>query len=64
MPNRKDHRGSFGGHLDSVVKHFPADRGEAPTSPPENKRRSNLDEQRDIHTLLFERAWQMDGEPG
>jgi hypothetical protein len=62
MPGRRPiKKGSFGAHFDEVVKHFP----HAPL--PNRQQRSNEDaraqqEKRDIHALLFERAWRLDGE--
>jgi len=54
-------KGSFGAHFDEVVKHFPH-------APPTNGQQRSSDEaraqqeKRDIHALLFERAWQLDRE--
>ena len=57
-------KGSFGADLDEVVKHFPADGPNAWRERPKRDAAS-LQESRDIHTLLFERAWQMnEGEGG
>ena len=51
-------KGSFGGHFDELVKHFPND------EPKDTRRRESdarvLKEKRDIHALLFERAWSLD----
>ncbi|QNN67991.1 hypothetical protein H9L13_03510 [Sphingomonas lutea] len=58
MPNRcKSKTGSFGAHFDELVKHFPREtRAERKSRDDEAARR----EQRDIHALLFERAWQVE----
>ena len=53
--------GSFGGHFDEVVKHFaqPA----SPSAPRQTHAASRaLREKRDIHALLFDQAWRLDGE--
>ena len=60
MPHRRRVKeGSFGAHFDEVVKHFP----QAPL-PSENQRSSDearaRQEKRDIHALLFERAWNLE----
>ncbi|MCL6729090.1 hypothetical protein [Sphingomonas hankyongi] len=52
-------QGSFGGHFDELVKHFPHDRPSASETDAEERRRS-LREKRDIHALLFEQAWKLD----
>lgn len=58
MPNRcKSKTGSFSAHFDEIVKHFPRHTS-APSGPSGDKR--ELQEKRDIHALLFERAWQME----
>jgi len=55
-------QGSFGGHFDELVKHFPHDKmGERRTHPPSAR---ELQEKRDIHALLFEEAWKLDRESG
>lgn len=50
-------KGSFGGHFDELVKHFPHD-----DAPAQVRNKRELKEKRDIHALLFEQAWRM--EPG
>ena len=57
MPHRRtDEKGSFGGRFDDLVKHLSH---ELPARPkPIDKR--ELQDKRDIHALLFERAWNMD----
>ena len=55
--NRPIIKGSFGGHFDELVKHFPHDQ-----KPAEPRDERELKEKRDIHALLFERAWRMDGD--
>ena len=54
---RSDKKGSFGGQFDELVRHFPHD---LPKRPPKPLDRRELQEKRDIHALLFERAWNMD----
>lgn len=49
--------GSFGGHFEELVKHFPHS---APRDAPTEEERRNLREKRDIHALLFEQAWKVD----
>jgi len=58
MPHRRTPRkGSFGGHIDELVTHFPEKDGEAKRKRrDERARKENLD----IHALLFERAWRME----
>ena len=51
-------RGSFGAHFDELVKHFPHDQSEKQAKARDER---GLIEKRDIHALLFERAWRMDG---
>ena len=53
---RPDKKGSFGGQFDELVKHFPHD---LPKRPKAIDKRE-LQDKRDIHALLFERAWNMD----
>jgi hypothetical protein len=63
MPHRrKVKEGSFGAHFDEVVKHFPQAPPPNGAQGPADKARL-LQEKRDIHTLLFEQAWQIDPEP-
>ena len=63
MPDKRPiKKGSFGAHFDEVVRHFPH------AALPSGQQRSSeearaLQEKRDIHALLFERAWQLDREP-
>ena len=58
MPHRRTiKKGSFGGHFDELVTHFP----ETPAKPKQRARDDRkLKEKLDIHALLFERAWQME----
>ena len=56
-------KGSFGAHLEEVVKHFPAD-GPNPWAERPKRDGASLQESRDIHTLLFERAWRMNEADG
>ena len=57
MPHKRPAKpGSFDAHFDELVKHFPR---ETPAErSPLNDR--DLSEKRDIHALLFERAWQLE----
>jgi hypothetical protein len=58
MPHRrKPVKGSFGGHFDELVKHFPAEH----SNPHQDRKadRSDADE-RSVHDRLFERAWRKD----
>ena len=58
MPHRRSrNKGSFGGHFDELVTHFP----EADASPKHRaKDDRKLKEKIDIHAALFEQAWQME----
>lgn len=61
MPHRrKAKKGSFGGHFDELVTHFPDD--EVKPKPRTNHRK--LKEKVDIHALLFEQAWRMERHNG
>lgn len=58
MPHRrKPIKGSFGGHFDELVKHFPDEQA----SRDEEKQRSH---DRSVDDRLFERAWRVDKRPG
>ena len=52
-------KGSFGGHLDELVKHFPHGDHEQPPSPAVKR---DLQDKRDIHARLFEQAWRLEDE--
>ncbi|HEX5237758.1 MAG TPA: hypothetical protein VFW39_04755 [Sphingomicrobium sp.] len=53
MPHRrKPRKGSFGGHFDELVKHFPQEQRKK--SPDESER---SEDERSVHDRLFERAW-------
>ena len=58
MPHRRTRKkGSFGGHFDELVTHFPETEAEAKHKRrAERTRKENLD----IHALLFERAWSVE----
>jgi hypothetical protein len=61
MPHRRPRvNGSFGGHFEELVKHFPHDEPQRPR--PETADEKALKEKRDIHALLFEMAWKLEGE--
>ena len=56
MPHRRTvKKGSFGGHFDELVKHFPHDQPQTKTDESEERDRSEHDAT--IHDKLFERAW-------
>ncbi|MFL6830086.1 MAG: hypothetical protein ACJ8D5_05640 [Sphingomicrobium sp.] len=64
MPHRRTTRaGSFGGHFDELVKHFPHASSESAAGQAKADARERQ-EKLDIHALLFERAWEMDREEG
>lgn len=60
---RRNKKGSFGGHLEELVKHFPH---EATVRKPDRPKVDPrvLKEKIDIHTLLFEMAWRLDAQDG
>ena len=63
MPHRRQvQKGSFSSHFDELVARFPA--GETPSSPGNGSanRSQKLQDKIDIHALLFELAWKLDGE--
>lgn len=54
MPAKRPVRkGSFGGHFDELVKHFPDEQRPKPGEPPGKPK---LDA-KDIHDRLFESTW-------
>ncbi|MES2136890.1 MAG: hypothetical protein V4502_07520 [Pseudomonadota bacterium] len=54
MPHRRPRkRGSFGGHFDELVEHFPKEEKQPP-EPPKNKPPTDS---ADVHKRLFECAW-------
>ena len=56
MPHRRTvKKGSFGGHFDELVKHFPHDQPQTKTDEPEE--RDRREHEATIHDKLFERAW-------
>lgn len=62
MPGRRPiKKGSFGAHFDEVVRHFPHAALPGGQQRPSEEARA-LQEKRDIHALLFERAWRLDRE--
>ena len=59
MPwRRKVKKGSFGGHFDELVQHFPENTTTSESRA--HQRPRELQEKLDIHALLFERAWEVD----
>lgn len=56
--NRPRKSGSFAGDIGELIKHFPDTSGQ-PSSNPVDLR--ELQEKRDIHAMLFEQAWRVDG---
>ena len=64
MPHRRPVKsGSFGGHLEELVKHFPH---EVAVRQADQKKRAidrrKLQEKIDVHALLFQMAWQVERE--
>jgi hypothetical protein len=60
MPNRRPRaKGSFGGHFDELVKHFPDDEAK-PETEDDGKRRKD---KRHINDKLFESAWRKPARP-
>ena len=58
MPHRRTFKkGSFAGHFDELVTHFPHDQAK-PTRRARDDR--ELREKLDIHAALFEQAWRME----
>ncbi|HEX6660386.1 MAG TPA: hypothetical protein VF067_00745 [Sphingomicrobium sp.] len=55
--------GSFGGELEALVAHFPARQDEANGARVHRRSRA-LQEKLDVHSLLFERAWQLNRSGG
>jgi len=54
LPHRRPRkRGSFGGHFDELVEHFPNEENQPP-EPPDNKPPTDSAE---IHDRILERAW-------
>jgi hypothetical protein len=54
MPGKRPVRkGSFGGHFDELVKHFPDDHPPKADDPPSKPKLDTMD----IHDRLFESAW-------
>lgn len=63
MPHRRQvQKGSFGSHLDELVKQFPGHQADQRAEPP-HERSDRLQEKIDIHALLFEQAWAVEPEP-
>ena len=61
MPHRrKPQKGSFGGHFDELVNHFPDHRALKPT----DRNGESSKEERSIHVLLFERASELESNDG
>jgi hypothetical protein len=61
MPHRRNiEKGSFGGHFDELVKHFPGDRPAKATESGGGPAKDG----RSIHALLFERASKSEPEGG
>ena len=56
MPRRRPFKkGSFAGHFDQLVTHFPQ-HFPAGHGPPKHKKSNGQPERTDVHRLLFERA--------
>ena len=62
MPgSRPRKKGSFGGHLEELVKHFPDEVATMKAvQPARNIDRRALKEKIDIHARLFQMAWQVE----
>jgi hypothetical protein len=59
MPWRRQvKKGSFGGHFDELVRHFPEHNTTSESRA--HQRPRELQEKLDIHALLFEQAWEVD----
>ena len=56
--NRPRSSGSFAGDIGELIKHFPQDARELGSRTMDAR---ELQEKRDIHALLFEQAWRVDG---
>ena len=57
MPHRRSvSKGSFGGHFDELVKHFPHGPRQPKSSEVKQRDNGNADE-RSVHDRLFECAW-------
>jgi hypothetical protein len=55
MPHRRTtKKGSFAGHLDEVVRHFPQDLPRPKSDRPDRHRKG---EDGDIHDKLFKSSW-------
>lgn len=62
MPHRRRvQKGSFGGHFDELVKHFPAEDRKRPAEGSASRSRE-LQDRIDLHAQLFDWAWKMDHE--
>ena len=63
MPHRRQvQKGSFSSHFDELVAQFPAGETPSPSGNSSTRRPQRLQEKIDIHALLFELAWKLDGE--
>lgn len=59
MPHRrKPRKGSFGGHFDELVKHFPHEQRDRAC----DRKSERTKDERSVHDHLFERAWSKNGE--
>jgi len=62
MPHRRRvQKGSFGGHFDELVKHFPPENRQRPAENPAVRSRE-LQDRIDLHAQLFDWAWKLDEE--
>lgn len=62
MPHRRRvQKGSFGGHFDELVKHFPAEDRHRPVED-SGARSRELQDRIDLHAQLFDWAWKLDDE--
>jgi hypothetical protein len=61
MPHRRRvQKGSFGGHFDELVKHFPAEDRKRYESAEPKARPRELQDRIDLHARLFDWAWKVD----
>lgn len=62
MPGRRIQKGSFGTHLEELVKHFPHEHSRSPGQLEHIKGQKR--DQGDVHALLFEQAWRLNRRNG
>jgi len=57
--DRPKNRGSFGGHLEELIKHFPAEAIARELDRPKVDSKA-LKEKIEIHAMLFQQAWRLE----